>query len=71
MSLLNAVRNAPSIRHAPPGRFNPEAERAIEIAALAGLELFDWQADALRDAMASGVGGRWRQAGWWPIRRWA
>ena len=57
MSLLNGVR--PSIRHAPPGRPNSEAERAIEIAALAGLELFDWQAEALRDAMASGVGGRW------------
>lgn len=57
MSLLNGVR--PSIRHAPPGRPNPEAERAIAIAELAGLELFDWQAEALRDAMASGVGGRW------------
>ena len=52
-------RSAPTIRHAPAGRHNPQADRAIGIASIAGLELLDWQQQVLTEAMALDAAGRW------------
>ena len=49
----------PTVRRAPPGSHNPQADRAVDIAALAGLDLYEWQADTLVDAMALDAGGHW------------
>ena len=62
MTLLQNVGHAaPSVEWTPPGGVqNPQADDAIDIAAIGGLELFDWQAEVLRASlMRSPVTGRW------------
>lgn len=51
-SLLSAGSYAPSTVAVPDGYPNPIADDAIDIASVAGLELFDWQRGVLRDSMA-------------------
>jgi hypothetical protein len=52
-SSLSVASSAPSARSLPADAVpNPKADEALDIAAIAGLELFDWQADVLRDACA-------------------
>lgn len=54
------IGNAPpTLRLAPDGLNNPQADDAIDYAGIAGLELFAWQADALRDSMRLAPSGRW------------
>lgn len=61
--LLNDVRLGraqPSLRVAPVGRPNPLADDAVDVAAIAGLELDEWQAETLADAMRLAPGSdRW------------
>jgi hypothetical protein len=54
MPLLHDERvgnSAPSLRAAPEGSRNGQADTALDIASLAGLDLYDWQADVLVDSM--------------------
>lgn len=51
MSLLLDAPHAPTIRHVPRGRRSPHTDAALVVAELAGLDLFDWQADVLVDSM--------------------
>jgi len=44
---------APSVRNLPPDAVaNPRVDEALDVASIAGLDLFDWQANVLRDACA-------------------
>jgi hypothetical protein len=58
-------RAEPTIRHLPSGRPNPRAESAVDLAAIAGLELDEWEANTLVDSMRLTDDGRWaaREAG--------
>lgn len=58
MSSLSVASCAPSTEAAPDGLPNPQADDAIELASVAGLELFDWQRDVLRKSMLR-RGTRW------------
>ena len=57
-SLLSVASCAPSTEALPDGLPNPQADDAIDIVSLAGLELFDWQQDLLRKSMRR-RGSRW------------
>ena len=61
MTLLpNAVPAAPSVLTLPSGgNANPQADDAIDIAELCGLELLGWQQDVLRASMRRADTGRW------------
>ncbi len=58
MLSLDAVSCAPTVRHLPSGQPNPLVDTALDLAAIAGLELDGWQADTLADAMRL-EHGRW------------
>ena len=63
MPLLNDVRLGrvlPTLGVLPPGsRRNPLADDALDVAAVAGLDLYEWQANTLVDSMALAADGRW------------
>ena len=48
----------PRFRFAPPAVGN-EADRCIELAAVAGLRLYEWQKDVVRAALGLDPSGRW------------
>jgi hypothetical protein len=50
---------APSLRHLPRGKPNGLADTALDVAAIAGLELDEWQANVLADSMRLAAHGRW------------
>jgi hypothetical protein len=52
-------RVEPSLRHLPPGRPNELAETALDLAAIAGLELDEWEANTLTDSLRLTSDGRW------------
>ena len=52
MPSLSAVAGAPpSLYCAPQGRPHPRAADAVDVASLAGLDLYDWQAEVLAESM--------------------
>lgn len=59
------TRPQPRYRSAPQAVAS-EARRAIDLAALAGIIVEDWQAEALEDALGVGPDGRWaaREVAW-------
>ena len=57
-SLQSVASCAPSALAVPDGHDNDQADDAIDIAAVAGLELLDWQQDVLRASMRR-RSGRW------------
>jgi phage terminase large subunit-like protein len=63
MSLLNAdrpVSTQPTHLWVPPGALpNDQADEAIDLASIAGLDLDDWQADVVRESMTVSGTGKW------------
>lgn len=60
MSSSVDVRNAAPVRLLrPEGRRHPKTDEVIDVGSIAGLDLFDWQAENLADAMRLSDGGRW------------
>jgi hypothetical protein len=60
--LLNDVllgRMEPSLRHLPAGRPNELAESAIDLMAIAGVELDEWESGVLADSMRLDALDRW------------
>lgn len=49
----------PSLRHLPPGRPNELADTALDLAAIAGLELDEWEANTIADSLRVGGDDRW------------
>ena len=58
MSSQPAVLHRPRFASAPPAR-RSDAERCIDLAAVAGLDLYDWQQDVIRAALGLDADGRW------------
>lgn len=52
-------RRSPSLRHLPPGRPSELAETALDLSAIAGVELDGWEADVLTDSMRLAPDDRW------------
>jgi hypothetical protein len=51
---------APSLRHLPAGRPNELADTALDLMAIAGVELDEWEGDVLADSMRLALdSGRW------------
>lgn len=61
MTLLrNVGRVEPTQQWLPPdARPNDQAETALDLASIAGLDLYPWQQDVLRNAMMRSASGRW------------
>jgi len=58
MSLQPAALIRPRFRSAPPAG-STDADRCIDLAAVAGLDLYPWQQDVIRAALGIDPSGRW------------